>query len=202
LQRVCSSTISVFSTQQMLFAVGLGAKRTLPAAAALNWVLKDGLGRLGKLTVATKFGRRFDADMKRFRFTSSLYVCRRAPVLKSVSQQWIFMRVHLPKYEAPPFRLVHARSTNLLLIGMWMSDSVLFIFARMRFGGPSMPGSFFGPELRRADLGLSLPTPDFSEPTRTIGCVMLIGLTRNQPATKLLRRQSYPTAQQQEQQQQ
>lgn len=49
-QRVASSALSVLATQQMLFAVGLGAKRALPTAAALNWVLKDGLGRLGELT--------------------------------------------------------------------------------------------------------------------------------------------------------
>lgn len=71
-QRVASSCISVFATQQMLQAVGLGATRRLPAAAAVNWVLKDGLGRLGKLSVATNFGREFDSDVKRFRFTSSV----------------------------------------------------------------------------------------------------------------------------------
>lgn len=64
--------LAVFSTQQMLAAIGLGASRRLPAAAAVNWVLKDGLGRLGKLTVATNFGRAFDSDVKRFRFTSSV----------------------------------------------------------------------------------------------------------------------------------
>ena len=56
-QRIASSCITVFSTQQMLQAVGLGATRRLPAAAAVNWVLKDGLGRLGKLSVATNFGQ-------------------------------------------------------------------------------------------------------------------------------------------------
>ena len=71
-QRAASSGITVFATQQMLTAVGLGATRRLPAAAAVNWVLKDGLGRLGKLSVATNFGRAFDADVKRFRFTSSV----------------------------------------------------------------------------------------------------------------------------------
>ena len=60
----------------MLQAIGLGATRRLPAAAAVNWVLKDGLGRLGKLSVATNFGREFDSDVKRFRFTSSVvYDC-------------------------------------------------------------------------------------------------------------------------------
>jgi hypothetical protein len=53
-------------------AAGVGAKRSLPAAAAINWVLKDGLGRLGRLSVATRFGESFDSDLKRFRFASSM----------------------------------------------------------------------------------------------------------------------------------
>jgi hypothetical protein len=69
--RLFSSMSSIFSTQSLLLAVGVGARNTLPAAAGINWVLKDGLGRLGRLTVATKFGESFDADLKRFRFASS-----------------------------------------------------------------------------------------------------------------------------------
>lgn len=71
-QRIASSCMTVLATQQMLAAIGLGASRSIPAAAALNWVLKDGLGRLGKLSVATNFGRSFDSDVKRLRFSSSL----------------------------------------------------------------------------------------------------------------------------------
>eukprot|EP00890_Picochlorum_soloecismus_P000536 jgi/Picsp_1/1483/NSC_04961-R1_protein len=70
--RLFSSMSSIFSTQSLLLAIGIGAKKSLPSAAAINWVLKDGLGRLGRLTVATKFGESFDADLKRFRFSSSL----------------------------------------------------------------------------------------------------------------------------------
>ncbi len=72
LQRVAAQCLTVLATQNMLLAVGLGATRALPAAAALNWVLKDGLGRVGKLAVATKFGRTFDSDVKRARFSSSV----------------------------------------------------------------------------------------------------------------------------------
>ena len=50
--------------QSLLAAVGVGAQRTLPTAAAINWVLKDGLGRLGRLSVATGFGQSFDSDLK------------------------------------------------------------------------------------------------------------------------------------------
>jgi len=70
--RLFSSMSSIFSTQSLLLAVGVGAKKTLPAAAGINWVLKDGLGRLGRLTMATRFGESFDSDLKRFRFASSL----------------------------------------------------------------------------------------------------------------------------------
>lgn len=62
--RLFSSMVSIFSTQSLLLAVGVGAKKTLPAAAGINWVLKDGLGRLGRLTVATRFGESFDSDLK------------------------------------------------------------------------------------------------------------------------------------------
>jgi hypothetical protein len=55
---------SVFATQSLLLAVGVSARRSLPAAAGINWVLKDGLGRLGRLTVATRFGESFDSDLK------------------------------------------------------------------------------------------------------------------------------------------
>jgi hypothetical protein len=44
--------------------VGVGAQRALPAAAAINWILKDGLGRLGRLSVAARFGNSFDSDLK------------------------------------------------------------------------------------------------------------------------------------------
>lgn len=62
--RMFSSMATVFGTQSLLLAVGVGAKKTLPAAAAINWVLKDGLGRLGRLSVATRFGESFDSDLK------------------------------------------------------------------------------------------------------------------------------------------
>lgn len=52
------------AAQAMLQAVGVGAQRSLPAAATLNWVLKDGLGRLGRISVGALFGSGFDSDLK------------------------------------------------------------------------------------------------------------------------------------------
>ena len=70
--RLCSSMLSNFATQALLAAVGVGASRSLPAAAGINWLLKDGLGRVGRLGVAARFGEAFDADIKRFRFATSV----------------------------------------------------------------------------------------------------------------------------------
>lgn len=40
------------------------------AAAAYLWVLKDYVGLFGAIAFAAKFGKNFDADIKKFRFMS------------------------------------------------------------------------------------------------------------------------------------
>lgn len=59
-----STNTAVAHPQSLLQAVGVGAKNSLPAAAGINWVLKDGLGRLGRLSVSTRFGTSFDSNLK------------------------------------------------------------------------------------------------------------------------------------------
>ncbi|OWZ03885.1 putative mitochondrial protein [Phytophthora megakarya] len=57
--------------QSLLYAVGLGAG-AIPTAAAVNWVLKDGLGQFGGVLFASLVNNRYDADPKRWRVASSL----------------------------------------------------------------------------------------------------------------------------------
>ena len=57
--------------QALLYAIGLGAG-AIPMAAALNWVIKDGLGQLGGVLYAAVVGNHFDADPKRHRFLAGL----------------------------------------------------------------------------------------------------------------------------------
>lgn len=54
----------------MLYAVGLG-KGAIPTAAALNWVLKDGIGYLSKIMLS-KYGRHFDVHPKGWRLFADL----------------------------------------------------------------------------------------------------------------------------------
>jgi len=74
-QRCVTSTVGVFGTQALLLAVGIKAGR-IGQAATISWVLKDGLGRLGKMVWAGGQGKFFDVDPKRWRFNSALiYAC-------------------------------------------------------------------------------------------------------------------------------
>ena len=54
----------------MLYAVGLG-KGAIPTAAAVNWVLKDGIGYLSKI-LFSNYGRHFDVNPKGWRLFADL----------------------------------------------------------------------------------------------------------------------------------
>ncbi|KAK4347846.1 hypothetical protein RND71_034185 [Anisodus tanguticus] len=70
--RVSSSALQVLATQAMLRAIGIGNSRSLPSAAALNWVLKDGLGRLSRCIYTASLASSFDTNLKRVRFWTSV----------------------------------------------------------------------------------------------------------------------------------
>ncbi|CBK25344.2 uncharacterized protein [Blastocystis hominis] len=65
-----SAAGGVLSTQSMLFAIGMGAG-AVPMAAALNWVLKDGLGQLGGMAFTALVNSRLDADSRGWRILSA-----------------------------------------------------------------------------------------------------------------------------------
>jgi len=71
LQRFVNSNLHVLGTQSLLMGLGLKSK-SLGVSAALTWVLKDALGKLTRLVWASRMGRRFDSDAKRWRFRASL----------------------------------------------------------------------------------------------------------------------------------
>ncbi|KAG5069576.1 hypothetical protein AAZX31_01G142500 [Glycine max] len=69
-QGVACQVSGVLATQSLLYAVGLG-KGAIPTAAAINWVLKDGIGYLSKIMLSN-FGRHFDVDPKGWRLFADL----------------------------------------------------------------------------------------------------------------------------------
>lgn len=59
-----------YTLQALLYAVGLG-KGAIPTAAAVNWVLKDGIGYVSKIFLS-KFGRHFNVHPKGRRLFADL----------------------------------------------------------------------------------------------------------------------------------
>jgi len=47
----------VLSRQALLIEVGVGTQSAAPMAAALNWVMKDGVGQLGGVIFASQLGK-------------------------------------------------------------------------------------------------------------------------------------------------
>lgn len=70
-QGIAAQVSSVLATQSLLYAVGLG-KGAIPTAAAVNWVLKDGIGYLSKIFLS-KFGRHFDVNPKGWRLFADFF---------------------------------------------------------------------------------------------------------------------------------
>eukprot|EP00958_Prasinococcus_capsulatus_P006392 scaffold604_cov384-Prasinococcus_capsulatus_cf.AAC.2 len=67
LQYLFGGAMSVFTTRSLLLSLGVSKAGAAPTAAAVNWVLRDGAGRVGKMLFA-RHGRKFDSDLKQMRF--------------------------------------------------------------------------------------------------------------------------------------
>jgi len=63
--------MGVFTTRTLLSSVGVSQSKATPGAIAINWILKDGAGRVGKMLFARQ-GKKFDYDLKQLRFSSDL----------------------------------------------------------------------------------------------------------------------------------
>lgn len=68
---VLSSAGGVLSMQILLHSLGLGSS-SLPLAATLNWIIKDGLGQAGSILFASFINNRFDSNPKKWRYIASL----------------------------------------------------------------------------------------------------------------------------------
>ncbi|KAK2987001.1 hypothetical protein RJ640_024899, partial [Escallonia rubra] len=71
LKHFFGGAMGVFTTQTLLNSVGVSKNRVVPGAVAINWILKDGAGRVGKMLFARQ-GKKFDYDLKQLRFSGDL----------------------------------------------------------------------------------------------------------------------------------
>ena len=70
-QYLFGGAMSVFTTTSLMGALGVAGRHSGEASAAINWVIKDGAGRLGRLLFA-RFGRELDCELKQFRLFGDL----------------------------------------------------------------------------------------------------------------------------------
>uniref|UniRef100_A0A2C9V5A7 Protein root UVB sensitive 6 n=4 Tax=Manihot esculenta TaxID=3983 RepID=A0A2C9V5A7_MANES len=63
--------MGVFTTKALLSSVGASESKAISGAVAINWILKDGAGRVGKMLFARQ-GKKFDYDLKQMRFAGDL----------------------------------------------------------------------------------------------------------------------------------
>ncbi|KAG0349876.1 vitamin B6 photo-protection and homoeostasis-domain-containing protein [Gamsiella multidivaricata] len=106
---VAGSVTAVISTQSLLFAMGLGAG-SIPMAAALNWIIKDGLGQLGGVVYASFVSDKFDSEPKRFRFQATVAM-QGANVLELLTPLW------------PGYFLIIASISNIGKNMAWLASS-------------------------------------------------------------------------------
>ncbi|XP_072999692.1 protein root UVB sensitive 6 [Typha latifolia] len=71
LKHFFGGAMGVFTTQTLLSSVGVSRNQAAPGAVAINWILKDGAGRVGKMLFARQ-GKKFDYDLKQLRFSGDL----------------------------------------------------------------------------------------------------------------------------------
>ncbi|XP_008808962.3 protein root UVB sensitive 6 [Phoenix dactylifera] len=71
LKHFFGGAMSVFTTRALLSSVGVSQSRATSGAVAINWILKDGAGRVGKMLFARQ-GKKFDYDLKQLRFSGDL----------------------------------------------------------------------------------------------------------------------------------
>ncbi|CAN6458223.1 unnamed protein product [Victoria cruziana] len=71
LKHFFGGAMGVFTTRSLLHSVGMSGNGATSAAVAVNWVLKDGAGRLGKMLFSRQ-GKKFDYDLKQLRFAGDL----------------------------------------------------------------------------------------------------------------------------------
>ncbi|RUP06734.1 vitamin B6 photo-protection and homoeostasis-domain-containing protein, partial [Jimgerdemannia flammicorona] len=73
LETYIGSAIGVLCSQAMLASLGLGAVEATGGAVAIQWVLKDGFGEIGKLFFIKRFSSSFDSHPKTWKFVAEIF---------------------------------------------------------------------------------------------------------------------------------
>eukprot|EP00743_Colponemidia_sp_Colp-15_P010498 GILK01011567.1.p1 GENE.GILK01011567.1~~GILK01011567.1.p1 ORF type:complete len:508 (+),score=60.23 GILK01011567.1:81-1526(+) len=72
IETALTSVTSVLCNQAMLECLGMGGSEATAVAVAIQWVLKDGFGEIGKLFFTKKFASSFDSHPKTWKFLGEI----------------------------------------------------------------------------------------------------------------------------------
>ncbi|KAI9243411.1 vitamin B6 photo-protection and homoeostasis-domain-containing protein [Sporodiniella umbellata] len=72
LETYVGSAVGVLCSQAMLASLGLGTVEATGGAVAIQWVLKDGIGEIGKLFFIKKYASSFDSHPKTWKFVCEI----------------------------------------------------------------------------------------------------------------------------------
>ncbi|XP_055339787.1 RUS family member 1-like isoform X2 [Paramacrobiotus metropolitanus] len=73
IQAFCSYVNGTIATQSVLTGLGVGEEASTALAATMTWVLKDGVGMIGRIVFAWAQGTDLDSDMKRWRLRADFF---------------------------------------------------------------------------------------------------------------------------------
>lgn len=91
---IFGSMNGVLATQCLLYALGMGYSKAIPLSASINWILKNGIGQMLAMYIASYVNNKFDAFVKKWRFMSSIFM-EFAVLLEVITplfgNKWIFL---------------------------------------------------------------------------------------------------------------
>ncbi|RCI01910.1 hypothetical protein CU098_002569, partial [Rhizopus stolonifer] len=113
LETYVGSAIGVLCSQAMLASLGLGTVEATGGAVAIQWVLKDGIGEIGKLFFIKRYASSFDSHPKTWKFKEAkvVEVCEIFSTVGSFLQ--LCTAIVAPKFFLPlaavgnTFELIH-----------------------------------------------------------------------------------------------
>jgi hypothetical protein len=117
-----NTCLTFLSTQALFIALGSTTQQAALASAAFTWVIRDGLGLLGGIAFASKFGNLIDADIKMYRFWGW--------IILNVGVYIEIITLMLPKLFLPLAAFANVLKNVSMILGISTRAQLIQMFAK------------------------------------------------------------------------